>query len=56
MFASLECLISLAQSKKPDRELFDDLHLCIVIDAQRQSKRDFPQMSVRNGITDGSKM
>jgi hypothetical protein len=36
--------------------LFDDLHHCIVIDAQRQSKHDFPQMPVRNCTTDGSKM
>ncbi len=56
MFASLECLISLTRSKKQDQELFDDLHRCIVIDAQRQSKRDFPRMSVCNGITDCSKM
>ncbi len=56
MFASLECLISLTQSKKRDQESFDDLHRCIVIDAQRQSKRDFPRMSVRNCITDGSKI
>ncbi len=28
----------------------------MVIDAQRQSERDFPRMSVRNGITDGTKM
>ncbi len=56
MFASLEYLISLTRSKKRDRESFDDLHRCIVIDAQVQSKRDFPQMSVHNGITDGSKM
>ncbi len=56
MFASLECLISLTRSKKRDQESFDDLHHCIVIDAQRQRERDFPRMSVPNGITDGSKM
>ncbi len=56
MFASLECLISLTRSKKQDQELFDDLHRCIVINAQRQSKHDFPRMPVRNGIIDGSKM
>ncbi len=42
MFASLECLISLTRSEKRDQESFDDLHRCIVIDAQRQSERDFP--------------
>jgi len=56
MFASLECLISLTRSKKRDQETFDDLHRCIVMDGQRQSERDFPRMSVRNGITDGTKM
>ena len=39
-----------------DKETFDDLHRCLVRDAQRQSERDFPRMSVRNGITDGTKM
>ena len=56
MFASLECLISLTRSKKRDQETFDDLHRCIVMDGQRQSERDFSRMSVRNGITDGTKM
>ena len=39
-----------------DKETFDDLHRQLVKDAQRQSERDFPRMSVRNGITDGTKM
>ena len=39
-----------------DKESFDDLHRQLVKDAQRQSERDFPRMSVRNGITDGTKM
>jgi len=39
-----------------DKETFDDLHRQLVKDAQCQSKRDFPRMSVRNGITDGTKM
>ncbi len=39
-----------------DKETFDDLHRRLVIDAQSQSERDFPRMSVRNGITDGAKM
>ena len=38
------------------KETFDDLHRCLVRDAQHQSKRDFPRMSVCNGITDGTKM
>ena len=39
-----------------DKETFDDLHRQLVKDAQRQSERDFPWMSVCNGITDGTKM
>ena len=39
-----------------DKETFDVLHQCLVINAQRQSERDFPRMSVCNGITDGTKM
>ena len=39
-----------------DKETFDDLHRYLVRDAQYQSERDFPRMSVRNGITDGTKM
>ncbi len=42
--------------KKRDKESFDDLHCCLVINAERQSERDFPRMSIRNGITDGTKM
>jgi hypothetical protein len=39
-----------------DKESFDDLHQCLVRDPQRQSEKDFPHMSLRNGITDGTKM
>ncbi len=39
-----------------DKETFDDLHQQLVKDAQRQTERDFPCMSVCNGITDGTKM
>jgi hypothetical protein len=39
-----------------DKETFDNLHRFLVIDAQRQSERDFPHMSVCNEITDGTKM
>ena len=39
-----------------DKETFDDLHRYLVRDAQYQSERDFPRMSVCNGITDGTKM
>ncbi len=39
-----------------DKKTFDDLHQYLERDAQCQSERDFPRMSVRNGITDGTKM
>ncbi len=38
------------------KKSFDDLHCCLVIDAERQSKRDFPCMSIHNGITDSTIM
>ena len=56
MFGCLEGLISLTGSRTKDRESFDDLHRCIVSDAQQQNERDFPRMSIRNGITDETKM
>ena len=39
-----------------DKETFDDLHQCLVRDAQCQSERDVPCMSVCNAISDGTKM
>ena len=56
MFGCLDGLIGGTKSKKRDKESFDDLHHCLVINAERQSKCDFPRMSIRNGITDGTKM
>ena len=50
-----EYLDSLIEGTK-DKETFDDLHKCLVRDAQCQSERDFPRMAVCNGITDGAKM
>jgi hypothetical protein len=44
-----------ASIQKKDRESFDDLHCRLVRDAEQQSERDFPRMSIRNGITDGTK-
>jgi hypothetical protein len=38
MFECLVMLISLTQSRKRDRETFDDLHRCMVRDVQRQSE------------------
>jgi len=56
MFECLVMLISLTRSRKQDRETFDDLHRCMVTDAQRQSEQDFPRMSIHNGVTDGTKI
>ena len=56
LFACLPTLIGGPQTKKKDQESFDELHRSLVQDAQRQSEKDVPRMSVRNGITDGTKM
>ncbi len=45
-----------APIQKKDKNSFDYLHHCLVRDAEQQSERDFPRMSIRNGITDGTKM
>jgi hypothetical protein len=55
------CLVVLiirleAPIQKKDKESFDDSHRCLVRDAEQQSERDFPRMSILNGITDGTKM
>jgi hypothetical protein len=42
--------------KKKDKESFDDLNCCLVRDAEQQSERDFPRMSILNLITDGTKI
>ncbi len=57
MFECLEILIGIVKKrKKKDKEDFDDLHRCLVQIAQKQRERDFPQMSIHNGITNGTKM
>jgi hypothetical protein len=56
MFGCLDYLIGGPNSKKRDKESFDDLHRCLVRNAEQQSERDFPRMSIQNGITDGTKM
>ncbi len=38
----LDRLIEGTNSKKNDNESFDDLHRCIVRDAEQQSERNFP--------------
>ncbi len=56
IFGCLDNLIGGPNSKKKDKESFDDLHHCLVRDAEQQSERDFPRMSIQNRITDGTKM
>jgi hypothetical protein len=45
-----------APIQKKDKESFDDLHHCLVRSAEQQSERDFPHMSIQNGLPDGTKM
>jgi hypothetical protein len=45
-----------APIKKKDRESVNELHSSLVRDAEQQSERDFPPMSIHIGITDGNKI
>jgi hypothetical protein len=56
MFGCLDYLIGGPNSKKEDKESFDDLHHCLVRDAKQQSERDFLCMPIQNGITDATKI
>jgi hypothetical protein len=56
MIDCLDNLIGGPNSKKKDKESFDDLHRCLARDSEQQSERDFSRMSIQNGITDGAKM
>ncbi len=44
------------KNKKKEREQFHDLHRCLIQAAQHKSEHDCPQMSIQNGITNGTKM
>ncbi len=44
-----------APIQKKDKESYNDLYHCLVRDAEQQSERDFPCMSIQNGITDVTK-
>ncbi len=46
MFGCLDNLIGGTNSKKKDKKSFDDLHQCLVRDAEQQRERDFPCMSI----------
>jgi hypothetical protein len=51
MFESLSIQIGSGQ----DRDYIDKLHVQIYMNIKRQSERDFPRGSIRNGIIDGTK-
>ena len=57
MLKAIVQLVGPNESKKQEKNLFDILHENLVWDAARQSKRDFPRMTIpRGGIGDGTKM
>ena len=55
-FQAVHDLIGPKDSNKNKQDRFDILHQHLVQDGSRQSERNFPRSSVRNGITDGTKM
>jgi hypothetical protein len=46
----------LVPKQQREKEAFDKLHQVLASQSTHQSETDFPRTSVRNGITDGSKM
>ena len=52
------CITNILHQKttKKEKEAFDKLHQVLASQSTHQSEMDFPRTSVRNGITDGSKM
>ena len=54
-----ECICELVgpnTTKQKEKDQMDALHQHLVNDARRQSDRDFPRMTIRNGATDGTKL
>jgi len=49
-------IISSGNNKRSTLHRLDILHQNLVKDASRQSEKDMPRMSDRNGVTDGTKM
>jgi hypothetical protein len=49
IFVSLCDLIGSEKNKTKERDQFDDLHQCLVQDAQRQSEHDYPQCLFKMG-------
>ena len=55
-FECVHDLIGPKQSKQKEKDALDSLHQHLVHDASHNSERDFPRMTIRNGILDGTKM
>jgi hypothetical protein len=55
MFLSLRSIFGTGKDGMDKRDLLDKLHQRLTGDIQRQSERDFPRGSARNGLLDGTK-
>jgi len=56
IFACITQLIGPNKSKQAEKDAYDSLHQHLVNDVARQSEKDFPRSTVRNGFGDGTKM
>ena len=56
MFTCLSDIIGLNTTKEKGKELLNCLHQLLSSQSTRQSEKDFPRTSMRNGLTDGTKM
>ena len=56
MFSCLSDIIGLNGTKEKEKEQLDSLHQVLSSQSTRQSEKDFPRTSMRNGITDGTNM
>ena len=56
MFQSVHDIIGLKDSKKKEKEAFDELFTKLVNNAHRQSERIFPRFAIRSGVLDDAKI
>jgi hypothetical protein len=56
VFETIHDIIGLDDSNATVKDEIDTLHQNVVLKSRRQSERDFPRPSNRNGIMDGTKM
>ena len=56
VFETLHDIIGLDDSNSTTKDEIDTLHQNVVLKSRRQSERDFPRPSNRNGVMDGTKM